>query len=40
MITKYENLFSPQAFDILTKLLKYNPEERIGSGPEGVNEIK
>ena len=40
MITQYESLFSAQAFDLLSKLLKYDPEERIGCGPDGVNEIK
>ena len=40
MITQYENRFSEQAFDLLSRLLKYNPEERIGGGPDGVTEIK
>ena len=40
LITQYENRFSVQAFDLLSRLLKYNPEERIGGGPDGVTEIK
>ena len=40
LITQYENLLSAQAFDLLSRLLKYNPEERIGGGPDGVTEIK
>ena len=40
LITQYESLFSSEAYDLLSSLLKYNPEERIGSGSEGVSEIK
>ena len=40
LINQYESLFSSKAYGLLSSLLKYNPEERIGSGPGGVNEIK
>ena len=33
-------LFSEIATDLLQRLLKRNPKQRLGSGPEGVDEIK
>lgn len=32
--------FSKDAVDLLTGLLKRNPEERLGSGPGGIDDIK
>ncbi|KAJ3196205.1 Ribosomal protein S6 kinase beta-2 [Irineochytrium annulatum] len=36
----YPNYISPFAKDILTKLLKKNPAQRLGSGAGGINDIK
>ena len=35
-----ENSFSPEAYDLLEKLLRYDPELRIGCREQGVDEIK
>jgi len=32
--------FSQDALDLLIGLLKRNPEERLGSGPAGIDDIK
>lgn len=42
LLKKYEDThtFSPEAYDLLEKLLRYNPELRIGCRDQGVIEIK
>ena len=42
LLKKYEgtSVFSPQAFDLLEKLLRYDPEYRIGCRELGALEIK
>ena len=36
----HENTFPPEAYDLLEKLLRYDPEYRIGCRDLGVQEIK
>ena len=42
ILAKYEQkqIFSPEAYDLLEKLLRYDPEYRIGCRDPGVAEIK
>ena len=37
---KFQKFLSKEAVDLLTKLFIKNPEKRLGSGPNGVNDIK
>ena len=37
---KFPNFLSKEAVDILTKLFIKDPEKRLGSGPNGLNNIK
>ena len=36
MLAGHENTFSPEAYDLLEKLLRYDPEYRIGCRDAGV----
>ena len=42
ILTKYEETkkFSPEAYDLLEKLLRFDPEMRIGCRDQGTIEIK
>ena len=40
LLEGYENKFSPEAFDLLSKLLRYDPEERLGCRELGAIEVK
>ena len=40
LISKYQQRFSAEAYDLLEKLLRYDPERRIGCRDPGVVEIK
>ena len=40
LLAGHENTFSPEAYDLLEKLLRYDPEYRIGCRDAGVQEIK
>ena len=40
IMTKHGAKFSPDAFDLLEKLLKFDPQSRIGCGGQGAQEIK
>ncbi len=37
---EFPSFVSKAAMDLIQKLLKRRPEERLGSGPDGVNELK
>ena len=37
---EFEDSFSPQARDFISKLLRKNPEERLGAGSHGFHDIK
>ena len=37
---KFPNFLSKEAVDILTKLFIKDPEKRLGSGPNGLEDIK
>lgn len=39
-VKKYEGKFSPLAYDLINKLLRYDPEMRIGCREMGVIELK
>ena len=39
-MTKHGAKFSPDAYDLLEKLLKFDPQSRIGCGGQGAQEIK
>lgn len=40
LLALYADKFSPTAFDICEKLLRYDPELRLGCREPGVHEIK
>ena len=40
LLAGHEDTFTPEAFDLLEKLLRYDPEYRIGCREPGVMEIK
>ena len=40
ILVGHENTFTPEAYDLLEKLLRYDPEYRIGCRDVGVEEIK
>jgi len=37
---KYQKYLSKEAVDLLSKLFIKDPEKRLGSGPNGINDIK
>ena len=39
-LTQNEHKFTPEAYDLLEKLLRYDPEYRLGCRESGVLEIK
>ena len=40
ILAGHEGTFTPEAYDLLEKLLRYDPEYRIGCRDAGVAEIK